>query len=209
MTSCSTRTPCGWSVVTARLNIFNPLAPCPGIEVLADGDPATARTLPREKSAQNFVTHASALTEIGRNGARESVLIYCHFYCMSVGVSEAAERLGVSRQRVLQMIADQRLPAQRVGQSWSINEADIARRRVPVGRPLSMDMARSFLDLAAGTRPELSSRDISRLRVNMIRLVREVRFEGDPAGLLRSWLSASDTSRTVHRRSGSIRSACR
>lgn len=107
---------------------------------------------------------------------------------MSIGVSEAAERLGVSRQRVLQMIADQRLPAQRVGQSWSINEVDIARRRVPFGRPLSMDMARGFLDLAAGTRPKLSSRDISRLRVNMIRLVREVRPDGDPAGLLRSWL---------------------
>ena len=108
---------------------------------------------------------------------------------MSVGVVEAAERLGVSRQRVLQMIADRRLPAERVGQSWSINESDIARRRIPVGRPLSMDMAHGFLDLAAGIRPELESRDISRLRANMVRLVHEVRSnDGDPAGLLRSWL---------------------
>lgn len=86
------------------------------------------------------------------------------------------------------MIADQRLPAQRVGQSWSISEADIARRRIPVGRPLSIDMARGLLDLAAGLRPELSSRDISRLRANMVRLVREVKSNGDPAVLLRSWL---------------------
>ena len=86
------------------------------------------------------------------------------------------------------MIADQRLPAQRVGQSWSISEADISRRRVPVGRPLSIDMARGLLDLAAGVRPELSSRDISRLRANMARLVHEVKSNGDPAGLLRSWL---------------------
>lgn len=107
---------------------------------------------------------------------------------MPIGVSEAAERLEVSRQRVLRMIAEQRLPAQRVGQSWAINEADIARRRVPVGRPLSIHMARGFLDLAAGIRPDLSSRDVSRLRVNMARLVREVRSDGDPAGLLRSWL---------------------
>lgn len=107
---------------------------------------------------------------------------------MPVGVSEAAKRLGVSRQRVLQMIVDKRLPAERVGQSWSINESDIARRRVPVGRPLSVDMARGLLDLAAGIRPALSSRDISRLRTNMIRLVREVRSDEDPAGLLRSWL---------------------
>lgn len=107
---------------------------------------------------------------------------------MTVGVSEAAERLGVSRQRVLQMITEERLPAQRVGQSWSIKEADIARRRVPVGRPLSMAMARGFLDLAAGVRPHLSTRDISRLRANMVRLVREVKSDGDPAGLLQSWL---------------------
>lgn len=46
-----------------------------------------------------------------------------------IGVSEAAERLGVSRQRVLQMIADGRMPAQRVGRSWSINEVDVSRRR--------------------------------------------------------------------------------
>lgn len=107
---------------------------------------------------------------------------------MSVGVVEAAERLGVSRQRVLRMIADQRLPAQRVGQSWSINEIDIARYRVPAGRPLSKDRALGFLNLAAGIRPELSPSDISRLRGKMIRLAREVRSDGDPAGLLRSWL---------------------
>lgn len=107
---------------------------------------------------------------------------------MAVGVSEAAERLGVSRQRVLRMIADQHLPAQRVGRSWAINEADIARHRVPIGRPLSGDMARGFLDLAADIRPDLSARDISRLRANMIRLVREAKSDGDPAGLLQSWL---------------------
>jgi excisionase family DNA binding protein len=107
---------------------------------------------------------------------------------MAIGVSEAAERLEVSRQRVLRMIADGRLPAQRVGKSWAINEADIARRRVPVGRPLSIDMTRGFLDLAAGIRPDQSARDISRLRVNLARLVREVKSDGDPAGLLRSWL---------------------
>lgn len=85
-------------------------------------------------------------------------------------------------------VADQRLPAQRVGRSWSISEADIGRHHVPVGRPLSVNVARGFLDLAANRRPAMSPRDISRLRVCMIRLVREVRSDGDPAGLLRSWL---------------------
>lgn len=148
-------------------------------------------------SSPNFVTHlmhAGRLTKCHRRNARVLPLPLSYdkrsgnMGDMAIGIAEAAERLGVSRQRVLQMIADQRLPAERVGQSWSISEADLARHRVPVGRPLSTDMARGFLDLAAGKRPELSSRDISRLRGNMIRLVREVRSDGDPASLLRSWL---------------------
>lgn len=107
---------------------------------------------------------------------------------MPVSVSEAAERLGISRQRVLQLIADQRLPAQRVGRVWSINEADLSRRRIPVGRPLSVGMARGLLDLAAGVRPDVRARDVSRLQAHLVRLVRETRPDGDPAGLLRSWL---------------------
>lgn len=107
---------------------------------------------------------------------------------MAIGVLEAAERLGVSRQRVLQMIADQRLPAQRIGRVWSINEVDIARHRVPLGRPLSINMTRGLLELAAGVRPELSSRDISRLRAHIARLVHEVSSDGRPGSLLRSWL---------------------
>ena len=107
---------------------------------------------------------------------------------MAVGVSEAAQRLGVSRQRVLQMISDDLLPAERIGRSWSIQESDVARRRVPVGRPLSAGMARGLLELAAGFRPDLSPRDVSRLRAHMVRLAREANSDGDPAGLLRSWL---------------------
>ena len=107
---------------------------------------------------------------------------------MAVGVSEAARRLGVSRQRVLQMISDGRLPAERIGRAWSIQDSDIARRRVPVGRPLSVGMARGLLELGAGIRPDLSSRDVSRLRAHLVRLAQESSFEGDPAKLLRSWL---------------------
>lgn len=107
---------------------------------------------------------------------------------MPIGVVEAAQRLGVSRQRVLQMISDERLPAERIGRAWSIQESDVARRRVPVGRPLSTGMARGLLELAAGSRPDLSPRDVSRLRAHMVRLAREASSGGDPAGLLRSWL---------------------
>lgn len=107
---------------------------------------------------------------------------------MPIGVAEAAQRLGVSRQRVLQMISDERLPAERIGRAWSIQESDIARRHVPVGRPLSVSMARGLLVLAAGIRPDLSPRDVSRLRAHMVRLAREASSDGDVAGLVRSWL---------------------
>jgi excisionase family DNA binding protein len=107
---------------------------------------------------------------------------------MGIGITEAAERLGLSRQRVLQMIAENRLYAERVGHAWSISEADLVRRRVPVGRPLSPAMARGFLDLAAGERPQLPARDISRLRSKMVRLAQSVTEGGRPADLLRSWL---------------------
>lgn len=106
---------------------------------------------------------------------------------MAVGVSEAAQQLGVSRQRVLQLIADRRLPADRVGRVWSINESDLARHRPPAGRPLSVSMTRGLLELAAGVRPDLSPNDLSRLRSHLIRLAREV-DSGDPVVLLRSWL---------------------
>lgn len=37
-----------------------------------------------------------------------------------VGVTEAAQSLGVTRQRVLQMIREGKLPASRVGNGWAI-----------------------------------------------------------------------------------------
>ncbi len=103
---------------------------------------------------------------------------------MPVGVAEAAQRLGVSRQRVLQMISDGLLPAERIGRAWSIQESDIARRRVPAGRPLSAGMTRGLLELAAGIRPDLNPRDVSRLRARLVQLARDE----NPANLLRSWL---------------------
>jgi hypothetical protein len=45
-------------------------------------------------------------------------------------------------------------------------------------------MARGLLELAAGFRPDLSPRDVSRLRTRLIHLSRD----DDPANLLRSWL---------------------
>lgn len=67
-----------------------------------------------------------------------------------VSVAEAAERLGVTPHRVRQRIEDGSLPAERVGNRWSLDESDLlplleGRR---VGRPLSDRSAWAILDLA-------------------------------------------------------------
>lgn len=65
-----------------------------------------------------------------------------------ISVSEAAERLGVTPHRVRQRIEDGSLPAERVGNRWGIDEADL----LPlldggkVGRPLSERSAWAILD---------------------------------------------------------------
>jgi excisionase family DNA binding protein len=53
-----------------------------------------------------------------------------------LSVSQAAEKLGVSRWRINQLINDGRLPAQRIGRAYVVNEADLelVRERRP-GRP--------------------------------------------------------------------------
>ena len=42
-----------------------------------------------------------------------------------LSVAEAAEKLGVTRGRVNQFITEGRLPAQRIGRSYAIKEADL------------------------------------------------------------------------------------
>jgi excisionase family DNA binding protein len=71
----------------------------------------------------------------------------------SVPVSEAASRLGLSRQRVRAMIASGRLPAEKVGGVWWIPQRALARDRhaaVLGGRPLSATHAWAALLLASG-----------------------------------------------------------
>jgi excisionase family DNA binding protein len=43
-----------------------------------------------------------------------------------ITVQDAANRLGVTRERVYKLIADERLPATRFGRDWIIKEKDLA-----------------------------------------------------------------------------------
>lgn len=53
-----------------------------------------------------------------------------------LGVTQAAERLGVVPRRVLQFIHAGRLPAQRIGKQWVIRETDVETfQQKPAGRP--------------------------------------------------------------------------
>jgi excisionase family DNA binding protein len=53
-----------------------------------------------------------------------------------IDTAAAAAELGVSRRRVVQLIGEGRLPAQRVGRDYAILESDLARvRDRKPGRP--------------------------------------------------------------------------
>src|SRR5665648_445036 len=92
----------------------------------------------------------------------------------SMSVPEAAVRLGVSRQRVLQLIAGGRLPARKVGRAWVLDDVDVARHSRPSRRPLSVSMAHRLLMLVAGLRADVDDQELWRLRQHFIRLADEV-----------------------------------
>jgi excisionase family DNA binding protein len=52
-----------------------------------------------------------------------------------ISVRDAAERLGISRVRVRQLIHEGRLPAEKVGRDYIIHESDLDRPEVCDRRP--------------------------------------------------------------------------
>jgi excisionase family DNA binding protein len=109
----------------------------------------------------------------------------------SMSVPEAAKRLGVSRQRVLQMIAEGVLPAQKIGRSWAVADVDVdvARHYRPSSRPLSRAMSLHLLRLASGLRPSIDDQELWRLRQYILRLADAANTpDGRPADVLRSLL---------------------
>ena len=96
---------------------------------------------------------------------------------MPYSVAEAAQRLGVNRERVGAMIAAGQLRARKFAGRWLVDESSVdellARPR-PVGRPFSVRRSWGLLMLASGRHPDwLSPPDVSRLR----RVLRERSLE--------------------------------
>lgn len=89
---------------------------------------------------------------------------------MEVGVDEAADRLGLSRHRVRDLIRSGHLPARQVAGRWVVDTSDLDRvgeNRSP-GRPLSPRMAWGLVGLLdAGDAPDLSAPERSRLRARL------------------------------------------
>lgn len=91
---------------------------------------------------------------------------------MDVGVAEASAQLGVSPQRVRQLVEAGLLPARRVGGRWVFDTEALARRKETsrVGRPLSPRVAWSLIGLLeSGTAPDLDPAERSRLRARLRR----------------------------------------
>lgn len=112
-----------------------------------------------------------------------------------LSVGEAAEVLGVSRQRLHQLIHAGQLDAARVGKNWVVDDevlADFQAARRPRIRPMSGRVARAMVDLIGqhcGAEPgqswvDLPHRERSRLRQRWEQLV----ASDHPALLLRAWL---------------------
>jgi excisionase family DNA binding protein len=72
---------------------------------------------------------------------------------MDLSVAEAAERLGVDRSRVEQLLWSGRLAGRQAGRIWFVDAqsvADLHAHRAPAGRPMAPARAWGLLDLLSG-----------------------------------------------------------
>lgn len=108
---------------------------------------------------------------------------------MVLGVNDAAKKLGVRPERVLKLIHDGRIDAQRVGSRWIIDEGALSSRvwiKSP-GRPMSAKNAASLAQALEGQVPsELDPIEKHRLQKH----IRNLLAHSDPKSQLQSWLSA-------------------
>lgn len=105
-----------------------------------------------------------------------------------IPVSEAARRLGVSRQRILQRLKEGSLSGEKVGSQWLVELSSVTRGRP--ARPLSPRMGWSLVAALSGDDwwEHLAASEKSRTRERVSRL-RSLE-ESNSTQLLRAWLKA-------------------
>lgn len=101
---------------------------------------------------------------------------------MDVSVGQAADALGVSRRRVVAMIAAGRVRARRIGHEWLVDGASLPARSRR-SRPMSRPVAWEFLD---DEPPRDDPRAAWRWRERRNRLARDA----EPESLLASWVAS-------------------
>ena len=106
---------------------------------------------------------------------------------MEIGVSEAAERLSVSPQRVRQLLESGQLSGRKLADSWVLDESQL-RRRPAVSRPLSARMAWGLIDHLSDRRLGFSDGLSAHERYRVRQLADRLQASDNPALLLRSWL---------------------
>lgn len=108
---------------------------------------------------------------------------------MFMGVDDAAKRMGVRPERVLKLIHEGRIDAQKLGSRWVIDEnafSGMVWIKSP-GRPMSTKSAMDLAQALEGREPSiLSAVEKHRLR----KYVRHLLAHGDPKSQLQSWLAA-------------------
>src|SRR5437899_8342560 len=90
---------------------------------------------------------------------------------VKLSISEAADRLGISPQRVRVLAASNRIEAERIGHRWLVDDASLSFARQPhAGRPISSRNAWALLALLAGQSPDWVDPSVRyRLRKRMVR----------------------------------------
>jgi excisionase family DNA binding protein len=93
---------------------------------------------------------------------------------MDLSVAEAAERLGVDRSRVEQLLRSGRIAGRRAGRIWLVDGQSVANAQLhpsPAGRPMAPARAWGLLDLlGGGSAPWLPPVARSQVRARIVRL---------------------------------------
>ena len=105
---------------------------------------------------------------------------------MSISVRLAAQRLGLSEQRVRQLLANGDLPGEQISGRWVVDDAGLGAPRAK-SRPLSERMAWALLGALSGEAMHLH--DMERSRVKDYRRRLQEAEPDEAVQLLHSWLA--------------------